>query len=653
MTKPKIKLTLAQSVLLLLLPILILMYDEASLDPALNLRTLILGVSLIPIVLLSINNSKFYLALRSRSFLLLALFLIIEVLAWLWAGKGIEGFIQVSSDIAFAFLFLAVSSMDWSRPKLDQLAGSAMISLFLLVAFALVTDLLPNWNGGFSDIPFTSLKGRMAHHNLLASALVLLIPLSLISHSAHQKYVAIGVVLFALILILGTRSRSALIALIAAGSMVGLALLLRRWIPRLLGKPVFLGTVLLLVLVLALAVQFKFLLAQTGEGKALQLEGMKLSGTDKNFTTGERLQLWDYTLAMIQDNGALGVGPGQWSIEFPLYGSEVYRARQGNVQFQRPHNDYLWIWAEAGPFALIFYLGFVASILLQGLVLLRQASKQHLGWVLMAFTSLLIIALFSFPRERIFHQLLFFTSAGIINAKGLRESSRSLPKVLSVGIGILAVLFFPLLGRAAYERWQGERISRKMIVAHSNGNWEALLKLKAETDRLNFYEISPVGMPMEFYSGLAYLNQSKLDLALGEYHQALKYHPNNLQVNNNLANTYNLLGQADSAIVYYQSALEVSPFYKEGILNLASICFNSGRSEDAYQGLRAKAAEFDDDRDLYEQYVLITLKDWALSRSINLDEVPNETLLKWHYILAYDIPEEDALNYIQSKLKVN
>ncbi|MCR9154743.1 MAG: O-antigen ligase family protein [Bacteroidetes bacterium] len=651
MTKP-LRAVAIPEVLIVLLPLcLIFTHDSNALDPALNPRLMVLSLFLMPIMLFLWRRPQFRASLGSLPSILWALFILIESISWLLHGCGLEGLILLFKDFTFYLLMLAVGSMNWKHLNIEILSWSALLGILLIMGFVIFEDLDGSFFNPFGDFPFTDLKGRMAHHNLLASALALLIPLSLLSPKARIRYPALLVFVSNLILIYGTRSRSAQLAVLAAGGLFVLLHLLRAKISRWRLPKKTIPIVLALVLLPLLLVQYRYLLSKTGEGKALQSNLLETHGNDKSFSTGERLKMWDYTIAMIQDHGLLGLGPGEWSREFPLYGSEVYRARQGIVQFQRPHNDYLWIWAESGVFALLCYLGFIISIFALGFKGMGKERSSFSPLLLGGITVFLVVSMFSFPRERIFHQSLLFILAGLLlSSNNLRHQ-----KTLSTGPGLLfGLLAMALLGTsafAAYERWKGERITRSMIVAHGSANWQKLLALKQKTDDLTFYQISPVGMPMEFYSGLAYLNLKKLDLAKREYRIAYQLHPNNLQVCNNLANTYTLLNNVDSALVHYQKAIEISPFYKEGILNLASSFYNHGETEKAYALLREKAAEFDLDKTLYEQYLITIIRAWAGDKSIDLNPISNERLLKLHYILAYDIPEQEFWPFIMEELK--
>lgn len=636
--------------LLLAIPLALLFsHDANALDPALNPRSMVLALALLFIWPFFVLRSSFKRALQSWPALLFLVYLLAEISAWLLNGSQAEGGFIILKEFAFYSVFLMISSVDWQGGQRNFLALFSQITLLALIAYSFVVTIFPHWSELGNSFPFSDLKSTMAHHNLLASAVLLLLPFTLCSSKRVWRFSGGLLVILGLALIYLTKSRSALLGAGLGIMVFSLTFVLKKPLSLIRpGKslPLFLALVFFIPLYL---IQERYIFKGTGQGKTLQSQLVETSGSAKRFSAGERLEMWDYSLAMIQDQGLLGVGSGNWRIEFPAYGSELYRARQGIVQFQRPHNDFLWIWAETGLIGLVSYLVFIAFLYFKTFSRLSEPNSNWLLLMLAGLSGALVVAFFSFPRERIFHQFLFFSMAGILNASGPVASPWKLNRwgnslLIVSGIGLLALFAF-----SAQQRWQGERLSRKMIMAQANSDWSALLSLKAQSDKLWGYHLSPVAMPMEFYSGLAYLNKGNLDQALREYKRAFNRHPNNLQVTNNLANTYNLLGKTDSAIVYYRQAISISPHYKEGILNLASSYFNQGQALKAYALLREKAAEFDEDRELYEKYVEAVLNTLAVKQGQSLQSFSSEELIRLHYILAYDIPQADALAFILSK----
>jgi len=57
------------------------------------------------------------------------------------------------------------------------------------------------------------------------------------------------------------------------------------------------------------------------------------------------------TIEMVKDNPVIGVGAGNWMINYPVYYAQYQGLEFKN--WRRPHNDYIWILAEKGFLGLI------------------------------------------------------------------------------------------------------------------------------------------------------------------------------------------------------------------------------------------------------------------------------------------------------------
>ncbi len=171
-----------------------------------------------------------------------------------------------------------------------------------------------------------------------------------------------------------------------------------------------------LILALILLIGFGLFYFSAPENLQAQELGFDLkleNESEKSFTVRERVLLWKGTGLMIQDNSLLGVGPGNWKIQFPKYGSDIWRARQGLVQFQRPHNDFLWVLSERG---IIGGVAFLFMFLLMIYLGLKNSENKKLSkrervlnqMILAGIMAYLAISFFSFPMERITHQWMLF-----------------------------------------------------------------------------------------------------------------------------------------------------------------------------------------------------------------------------------------------------
>ena len=108
------------------------------------------------------------------------------------------------------------------------------------------------------------------------------------------------------------------------------------------------------------------------------------------------------------------------------YGHQGLETENNLTFHQRPHNDFIWILSEQGIVGLLMYLILVLIILssLTKLILKTNDKSQKLFYffALYAYVGYLIFSCFSFPKERIEHQIILvfifaITMIGNINSK--------------------------------------------------------------------------------------------------------------------------------------------------------------------------------------------------------------------------------------------
>lgn len=336
--------------------------------------------------------------------------------------------------------------------------------------------------------------------------------------------------------------------------------------------------------------------------------------SEKSFTVQERVLLWKGTGLMIQDNSLLGVGLGNWKIQFPKYGSDIWRARQGLVQFQRPHNDFLWVLSEQGILGLISYVFMFLVMFYFGF---KNSENDKLSTNERAFNRILLagilgylsISLFSFPRERIAHQWVLYFSFSILifyYFKNLKFKKAGVKAIFILPICL--VLIFATASWIGWQRWQGEIFTKTILAYNSSGQWKNMAELSNRVKQLPFYSLDPSSVPISFYEGLANLNQQQNPEALKLFKEAEVAHPNMIHTINNIAAVYQFSGDSELAIKYYQKALTISPKYQDGILNLAAAFFNSNLVDLAYGVLIKHHSSFPEGDENYRAYTLVMLR---------------------------------------------
>lgn len=469
---------------------------------------------------------------------------------------------------------------------------------------------------GAETIDLYNLNSTFAHRNLWAGFLVLAMPFlvfSIQSFKGFWRFFAFALVFNNLFWIYFLESRSSWLALgifilmyFATGILAKFKFRLSRIFSRL--------SLLIFGLVIGIGF-FVFYFSAKNDLQSQELGfDLKVEASEKSFTVQERVLLWKGTALMIQDNNLLGVGPGNWKILFPKYGSDIWRARQGLVQFQRPHNDFLWVLSEQGIIGLLSYV-FMFLVMIN--FALKNSENQNLSreerilsrLILAGLMAYLCFAFFSFPKERIFHQWILYVSFSILifdYFKGIKSNNKGFRKYWIITLATVLIGFSGFwLG---LQRWKAEIQTRNILAFNNHSQWKDMADLSKRVKDFPFYKMDPSSVPISFYQGLAELNLNNKQKALELFLEAEKVHPNMIQVINNIAAVYQFNNDHDLAIEYFQRALKISPKYQDGILNLAATYFNANRVMESYQILLDQQSAFPEDDANYSAYVLVLLK---------------------------------------------
>ncbi|MEE2753316.1 MAG: O-antigen ligase family protein, partial [Candidatus Latescibacterota bacterium] len=116
-----------------------------------------------------------------------------------------------------------------------------------------------------------------------------------------------------------------------------------------------------------------------------------------------RVWWWRSTFEMITDHPWIGVGLTNWEKIYPNYKAKELWAATNRFP-RRPHNDYLWVWAELGTLGFTAYLGMFTFLAYAAVSSARSLNLKSYGLVVAALAGVVAIqghSLFSFPKERV------------------------------------------------------------------------------------------------------------------------------------------------------------------------------------------------------------------------------------------------------------
>lgn len=591
-----------QNCLMVFTALLPFVYLAKGVDPVLLPRQLILSVLLI----LFAGGFIFKLTkgLKIQSIIPI-LFVLLSIVYWVSTFQAINTvescYIALKISVFVAFFFVMYIGIKEQFFTIQLISLGFAISGIITVGLA-VRDMFFLQSQGiniFSDDNMYKVNATFGHKNLLSAFLFLCLPMLAIQLLFATKciwklLISIGLIsMIVVIVLLQTR------AVLVAGFIClcgALFLIFKTKIGSTTHRKIGIG-LLLGLLVLSIAASYVY--------------WEKLTHITRTESFIERKHVWENTWQMIAENPLTGVGAANWQIHFPKYGMQKfydvnYTITEGLTNFQRPHNDFLWVWAETGSIGLLVYalLFILVSWFAYRLCIKEQDFKTQLlyGLILLQILGFVTISLFDFPLERIEHPVVIFSSIAYIAAV-------SPSKTLHVKIPKWSLLLLVLLGLYTVficnKRWQSELVLRKMYKAHATGDWNKLIsegkKIQTAYFNMDYYSI-----PVSWYVGVGYFTQNKLPLAKHYFEEAYALHPYQVHVLNNYGACYEKEGNQIKAIELLEVAHQISPTFSDGIINLSGAYYNAGRYDDAFATITQ--FKYDEQNERFKVFVLAIVK---------------------------------------------
>lgn len=555
-------------------------YSENIVDPVQLPRLMILNVFMIGLMFLlwkDSNRIDFNLRflLRPVPLSMIILVLLIGISAYSAHLKFETLYVFSKSLSLLLFFILSVLIFRSGKVNMDSVSKAFGTFAFIVLAIALY-QFLDNPGRG------KRILSTMANENLLASILFLSFPFVLINLRAGTLWNIISMLTLigSALMLWITQARGAMLAAwtFCFVVLIGLRFFLRAYdpVPRLTR----IGFIV-------------FVLFSIGGGVFVIHNQNEFTDILDSATLSERKVLWSNTIEMIKDNPVTGVGAGNWKIHNNAYGLEGFqaKARTGLEIFQRPHNDFLWVFSELGVLGFLVYLGFFSLIIVLCVQRIRAASEQSrvLDYLLIlgALLGYIIIAMFGYPFERVEQQVFLSTFiALLIGVPAVAEKNKELQRK-NTPVALLTLTGLIILSTSIIyiNRLNGEAHTNKMYVAKAASNWNLVI---AEADEAvnPFYKLDPSSTPIVWYKGVAEFAKGNRKEALMLFQEALELAPNDIHVLTNIAGVHAVEGNKPEAERYFERTIEIAPAYANPRINMAKIRYGEGRFDEAFEYLK-------------------------------------------------------------------
>ena len=481
-----------------------------------------------------------------------------------------------SEKIFVSFLFFIFSSLFFRVKIEDKLVNISKLFIFLFALFFIFSlfQFLKLKNNDFNSVyKITSLSG---HKNLYSCFLFLCIPFFIYGHFMATKTwtYAFRICLFLILIsILFLQTRAVWLGLVVSSTLFLFFILIKNkskvqlWVPKKMAiySAIFLGSLLFITSILHYFNHLDLFLAR-----------LDFSTYSATYSVNERLLIWEKTIDLIKEHFWVGVGAGNWQFEYLKFSIGGIMDAMGGSTFQRPHNDFLWIWVETGIFGFISFLllfGIPMAISIRKFVKESSSKADLLEIMVVCFLiGFFIVSLFDFPKERIELLVMSFLLLSFLYSKNIHTYKL----IFEIKLTYLILLFIPILLLCiltAGFRIKGENYTVKIYKAKTSQNAEAIIRNCDKAFSL-FYEVDPASMPLSWYKGIAYTQVNDYENGCSEFDRAYQLSRYNHIINNNIGVCKLRSGNIEMAKKYFEESIRINPVYDEPILNLVVIYFN-------------------------------------------------------------------------------
>lgn len=492
-------------------------------------------------------------------FPVLFVFFLFGVISMFFAGNFKAGFYDLVKTFSF-ILFLGYSCFIFLKtPDFYKRLTQFFIVATIVASTIGFTQYITRLGLGFhSRNDLGGLTGYMSNINLFAGYIMLLIPFNLLGLFIYKglwRRLAIFALFAGVFLIIILQTRAVYLGLLTGlvGSVI-LFLIYRKQFDVSKATRRLMAIAFIVSLVIA-----------TGGFAVLPRDHVVKSRFLSIFqdTDNPRVLIWETSLRLIADNPVLGVGAGNFHLKMPAYAGEK-GLDQEQINWMRPHNDFIWVASEKGIIGLLAFLAvFLIAMYYVRKVIFSKEDHHKKLLSLAVFSGLLAYMTFSFfdfPLERVNHLVLLAiylaTIISLVHTLHEKKPGMTNPLDRKLLMPVMVFLFFGII--FASKSIQLEKQVGIAREAHDRAQFAIMLQ--AAKDANNWWRtFDPMGNPVQMYECLAYMGLSNIPMALQTGEEARRLAPHKRTTLMPLGYIYLSLGQYEEAISCMQEVLRMYP----------------------------------------------------------------------------------------------
>ena len=458
-----------------------------------------------------------------------------------------------------------------------------------------------------------AVKGLMAHKNQFSISLLLMLPFviyGVVTLNKWWKIVSGYAILMILVNITLVQTRSVWVAtlfFLITFILLGAVFLLNSNLKHFLvknKKMVGISVAALLLISVATIVIIK-----SSGASSLMKEQISTTFSTQSQNAQWRLKMWNASLQLAGDHLWLGVGAGNWKMAIIPYYHLNFGSEYQN--WGRPHNDFLWVLTEKGILGFVLFISLFGILFYYGFKLLfAEKDKNRLLLIVLmlsGITGYLFVSLFTFPLERINHQVYLVLMMAVVISYYYRQKPKAGDSALfnKINFTVLLISVFSVYFSFLYVK--SEVNVHKLLSAMNRGNQRQVIRY-ADKAYSPFTTVDYNNVPILMYKGVAYMRMKRFNEGYAQLKAALDCFPNQVAVLNNIAISASELHKNKESAEYFNRALYLFPHYEESLSNMVIAYYRSKQYKKAYlallnQDTRKPNKQYNDFKRTLERYL--------------------------------------------------
>ena len=291
-----------------------------------------------------------------------------------------------------------------------------------------------------------------------------------------------------------------------------------------------------------------------------------------------RLHFWDASIQMIKEKPLVGIGLFKWSGYYPQYNGDYFNDKNlFYVHNIHAHNDFLEVFSESGIAASIIFILIFITVTLT--LFNRSRRNEKYFPLLLTFLITFAFSFVAFPNYKFASCFLAAVVSGVVLIASTEKGNKPFAvKMIHFKWVLLLVLIIG--GTISYIKLKSEISFGQAMYLKERRQYLLMLQKLEEVSEI-FYPLDTSKQPVDYYRGIANSYLGRHSESLKNNLSAQELAPFNPIIMQNVAASYQSLGNLNIAIEQYEKVRKHFPNYINAQINLLILYSENGKTEKA------------------------------------------------------------------------